>query len=91
MLQIEWNVEKDMWLRSMRGLTFQMVEEAIALEAILDDTKHPNPQRAHQRILVFRVNGRCVAVPYVRSAAGLFLKTMYFSRELDKFYGDENV
>jgi hypothetical protein len=87
---IDWNVEKDAWLRQARGLSFQMVEEAIALEEIVDDTAHPNPERAHQRLLIFRVNGRCVGVPYVPTAAGLFLKTMYFSRDLDKQYGDKN-
>jgi hypothetical protein len=52
MKEIEWNAEKDAWLRRMRGLSFQMVEEAIALREIVDDIEHPNPDRAHQRILV---------------------------------------
>ncbi len=87
MKEIDWNAEKDAWLRDKRGLSFQMVEEAIALDEIVDDTEHPDPARGHQRILIFRVNGRCVAVPYVTSTAGRFLKTMYFSRDLDEVYG----
>ena len=90
MKEIDWNVEKDAWLRSTRGLSFQMVEEAIALDEIIDDTEHPNPARANQRILVFRLNRRCVCVPYVPTATGRFLKTMYFSRDLDNEYGDAN-
>jgi hypothetical protein len=85
---IQWNVEKDAWLQGMRGLSFNMAEEAIAGDEIVDDFQHP--KKAHQRIMVFRVGGRCVAVPYVSQEDGRFLKTMYFSRDLDKKYGVEN-
>jgi hypothetical protein len=89
--EIEWNVEKDAWLRKLRGLSFQMVEEAIALDEIIDDTDHPSPMRSNQRMLVFRVNGKCVGVPYVPTAEGRFLKTMYFSRDLDAEYGEPDA
>jgi hypothetical protein len=87
---IQWNVEKDAWLRDTRGLSFQMAEEAIACDDVIDDYMHPDPARAHQRIMVFRIGGRCVGVPYVVQGKGRFLKTMYFSRDLDKKYGVGN-
>lgn len=88
MKEVDWNAEKDAWLRKLRGLSFQMVEEAIALHEIIDDIKHPNLERPHQRILIFRVNGRCVGVPYVTTENGYFLKTMYYSRDFDSEYGE---
>ena len=90
MKEIDWSVEKDAWLRSVRGLSFQMVEEAIELHEIIADDKHPNPEREHQRILVFRLHGRCVAVSYVETVNGYFLKTMYCSRNFDAEYGGQN-
>lgn len=87
---IQWNVEKDAWLRLVRKLSFLMAEEAIANDEVLDDYMHPDPLRAHQRILVFRVGGKCVGVPYVTQGRSRFLKTMYFSRDLDKKYGVTN-
>ena len=87
---IQWNVEKDAWLKTVRGLSFIMAEEAIAVDEIVDDYLHPDPARAHQRIMVFRVGGRCVGVPYVRQNQCWFLKTMYFSRDLDRKYGVKN-
>jgi hypothetical protein len=90
-MQVDWNVEKDLWLRKVRGLSFQLVEEAIELDEVVDDTDHPSPLRPNQRIIVIRVNGRCVGVPYVPDGSGGgFLKTMYFSRDLDKEYGGTN-
>jgi hypothetical protein len=84
---IKWDVEKDSWLKVTRGLTFLMAEEAIATNQIVDDYLHPDPARAHQRVMVFRIAGRCVGVPYVIQGKNRFLKTMYFSRNLDKKYG----
>jgi hypothetical protein len=85
---IQWNAEKDAWLKDVRGLSFIMAEEAVAEDEIVDD--FPHPKKAHQRIMVFRVGGRCVGVPYVSQGESRFLKTMYFSRDLDKKYGVTN-
>ncbi len=87
---IQWNDEKEAWLKVARRLSFIMAEEAIAAGEIVDDYLHPDPARAHERIMVFRVGGRCVGVPYARQGQCRFLKTMYFSRDLDRKYGVKN-
>jgi hypothetical protein len=87
---IQWNVEKDAWLKEVRGLSFLMAEEAIAEDEVIDDFPNPAPGREHQRIMVFRVGAKCVGVPYVSQGQVRFLKTMYFSRDLDKKYGVKN-
>lgn len=82
-----WNDEKNEWLRATRGLSFELVEEAIAAGEVVDDFPHPSSQRSHQRILVFALGRQHVAVPYVWDGTTRFLKTMYFSRDLDEKYG----
>lgn len=88
---IQWNAEKDAWLRTVRQLSFQMAEEAIALDQIVDDFAHPGANRQNQRIMVFRVGGKCVAVPYIKGENARFLKTMYFARDLDKYHGGQDA
>lgn len=83
-----WNDEKNEWLRANRGLSFELVTEAIVLGEIVDDIPHHNKSRKHQRVLVIRVQGRHVAVPYVTDGDVRFLKTMFYSRTLDEKYGD---
>jgi hypothetical protein len=85
---IAWNEEKNQWLIRMRGLAFELVTEAIAAGNVLDDFPHPNPLRSHQRIMVIKVMNRHVAIPYVMDGEVRFLKTMYFSRNLDDAYGE---
>jgi hypothetical protein len=84
---VEWSNEKDKWLKRERGLSFSMVVEAIESGLLLDDIEHPSPERAHQRVLVFKVQGYAVAVPYVTNGKTRFLKTMHFDRELNAKYG----
>jgi len=47
----------------------------------------PHPVRNNQRILVVRIRGYVHAVPFIQTETGLFLKTIYPSRELHKQYG----
>jgi hypothetical protein len=85
-----WNDEKNAWLRANCGLFFDLVTEAIAFGELIDDIPHPNPMRSHQRIVIIKVGERHVAVPYVKDGHTRFLKTMYYSRDLDERYGDQD-
>lgn len=85
--RILWNAEKNLWLLRERGLTFEMAAEAIESGAVVDDMLHPNPQRAHQRLMVIRMQGELCAVPYVTDGETIFLKTMYINRDLKRTYG----
>jgi hypothetical protein len=87
---IDWNKDKDIWLQRRRGLSFSMVVEAIENGLLLDDIEHPSPERAHQRVLVFKVQGYAVAVPYVTDGKTQFLKTMHFDRDLNAKYGGKD-
>jgi hypothetical protein len=87
---VSWNAEKNEWLLKFRGLSFDLVLEAAECGEIVDDIPHHNPARIGQRILVIRVASRHVAVPYITDGRTMFLKTMYYSRDLDKFYGGQD-
>jgi uncharacterized DUF497 family protein len=87
MREFKWNPEKNEQLMRERGLSFELVVEAAASGRIKDDVPHPNQMRGHQRVLVVYLNGRHIAVPYVRDGDVKFLKTMYYSRALDARYG----
>lgn len=89
-IDIEWDPDKERWLNHERGLSFILVLEAIMSDKVVDDFPHPSPARSNQRILIIRIGGRHVAVPYVTDGKTKFLKTMYLSRDLDARYGGSN-
>ena len=81
---IEWSEEKNKTLKKERGLSFELVLEAIEAGRILDDSKHPNDKYNHQRVLVVEVDGYPVMVPYVESGDKFFLRTMFHNRRLKR-------
>jgi hypothetical protein len=54
---------------------------------LLDDIVHPNQEKyAHQRVFVVALDDYVYLVPYVESAAEIFLKTIVPSRKAAKQY-----
>jgi len=82
---IRWSEEKNTTLKRERGVSFEEVEEIINAGSQLDII--PHPVRSQQKILIIRLRGYVHAVPYVEEGDGLFLKTIYPSRDLQKIYG----
>jgi uncharacterized DUF497 family protein len=87
---IQWDEEKNAWLRRHRSVSFEAVAEEIRNGRILIDEPHPKLERyPNQRILVVRIDGYVHVVPYVSDETRLFLKTIYRSRVYQKrFAGD---
>ena len=78
---IQWDKDKNAWLRRHRGVSFEDVAEEIRNDRILVDEPHPNALRyPHQRILVVRIDDYVHIAPYVGDEHRLFLKTIYRSR-----------
>ncbi|MGO8792611.1 MAG: DUF4258 domain-containing protein [Terriglobia bacterium] len=86
-MDVRWSAEKNELLRRERGVCFEDVAELIRTGEELDIIPHPS--RPNQRIMVVRINGYVHAVPFVEDADGLFLKTIYPSRDLNEQYGGE--
>lgn len=84
-MNIRWSEEKNAILKLERGVSFEEVEEIIYAGSQLDII--PHPKHLHQKILIVRLHGYVHAVPYVEDEDGMFLKTIYPNRDLQKIYG----
>ena len=85
MKQIKWDIEKNVWLKGTRGVSF----DELVNSRFISIEKHPT--RKHQNIMLFEFNNYVWAVPYVREKEYLFFKTAFPSRKYTKKYlrGDE--
>ncbi len=85
-----WNDEKNAVLQRERGLSFEMVVEALEAGNLLGDMPHPDGTRYHnQRVLHVMVNGYACAVPFVEDGDVRFLKTIYPSRKVNRLHSGE--
>jgi hypothetical protein len=85
--EIRWNAEKDELLRSEPGRGgIGLSECAVAIEEgrILDDIQ--SPSRPNQRMFILDIEGYAFVVPYVFDESGVFLKTMFPSRDYTAKY-----
>jgi len=87
MQEIQWNEEKNAWLKEERGIGFEDIIIAINEKRILASLRHPNTEKyPNQRVLVIAIENYAYAVPYVKSKTGIFLKTIIPSRKYTKIY-----
>lgn len=78
--EIRWNSLKSVRLKRTRGVSF----EEIVGSKFLDIIGHPN--RDNQLILICEHKGYIWLVPFVFDSEGIFLKTLYRNRKLNKIY-----
>jgi uncharacterized DUF497 family protein len=82
-----WNEDKNELLMRERGLSFEMVVEALVTGGLLDNVPHPDSNRyPNQRVLQVVIDGYACAVPYVQDGATRFLKTIYRSRKVNRLH-----
>ena len=86
-MNIRWNESKNKVLKRERNVAFEDVVEIIQSGDELDII--PHPKRSNQQIIIVRLHGYIHAVPFTVDGKGLFLKTIYPSRNLNKQYGGE--
>jgi len=93
-MNIDWSSEKNEILEQCRGISFEIIANKIAMGDTLLNTPHPNADKyPNQYVYVVNIDNYCYVVPYVKSEEGIFLKTIFPSREMTKrFLGvkDEN-
>lgn len=83
----DWNDEKNEFLKSARGVSFEEVVFHIQNGDVLDVIKHPNAARyPNQNIIVLNIEGYVYLVPYVKERGSRFLKTIIPSRKATKEY-----
>jgi len=83
----DWNEEKNEFLKSARGVSFEEVVFHIQNGDVLDVIKHPNADRyPKQNIVVMNIEGYVYLVPYVKERGVRFLKSIIPSRKATKEY-----
>ena len=88
---IRWNEEKNQLLVLERGLSFEMVVEALEKKEIVGIEPHPNQKKyPNQMIFILRLNGYICYVPFVETDDEIFLKTIIPSRKLNKAYKESS-
>jgi hypothetical protein len=91
MKYFDWNDEKNEVLKKTRGVSFEQVELAIALEDLIDRIKHPNSAKyPNQQVFLVKVDEYIYAVPYVEDDQRIFLKTIIpNSRATKRYFGSK--
>ncbi len=84
--ELRYSEEKNQILKATRGISFEEIITCIAEGGLLDDKRHPDSSKSHQRIYIVRIDIYAYVVPYVinRKKAEIFLKTIYPSRKYTK-------
>jgi hypothetical protein len=87
MKSFDWNIEKNDWLRAVRGVTFEEIVFHIQAGDLLDVLEHSKHGRyPGQRVFVVNVEEYVCLVPFVESEEVIFLKTVIPSRKMTKRY-----
>ncbi len=87
MKHINWNTEKSLKLKALRGVCFEDIVYHIEKGDVLHDHEHPNRKRCPgQRVMVIGVNNYAYLVPYVEDEEEIFLKTIIPSRKTTETY-----
>ena len=70
---INWNREKNEWLRENRGICFEDILFYIENDFLIDDLEHPNQEKySKQRMMVFNINDYIYLVPYIETDDEIF-------------------
>jgi uncharacterized DUF497 family protein len=81
----KWNPEKNKYLYEVRGITFEMVVQAISDGYGISDVPHWNQEKyPNQRIITVLIGGYAHLVPYVMDGDDYFLKTIIPNRKENK-------
>ena len=85
---IDWNKEKNEWLKNNRQISFEVIEIKILNKDIVDIIPHENKKYSHQFMLIIDIEEYIHIVPFVFSEEDnlIFLKTIIPSRKYTKKY-----
>jgi len=88
---IEWDSEKNEWLKKERAVCFEDVITAIEEGDLLETRAHPNQDKySGQKQFIILINNYVHIAPFVENKERLFLKTLFRSRvENEKYFNDK--
>ena len=86
----DWDPEKNEKIKRERGISFEEIALLLGAGSVLAVTKHWNTEKyPNQRIFLIPIDGRIIAVPFVRDQYRFFLKTAFPSKKMTKLYNEE--
>ncbi|MDO8346146.1 MAG: toxin [Cellvibrio sp.] len=87
MKPFRWNHEKNETLKMERSVSFEEIVLAIEADGLLDELRHPNPEKyPNQSVFVVTFDAYVYLVPYVEEPDYFFLKTVIPSRKATRDY-----
>jgi hypothetical protein len=87
MKPFRWSHEKNQTLKIERSISFEEIVLAIEADGLLDELRHPNPEKyPNQSIFVVTLDEYVYLVPYVEEADYYFMKTVIPSRKATRDY-----
>ena len=86
---VNWNNDKNEWLKSERNISFEELIVAIAEHDKLIDIIQNNGKYRDQKVLVVEMENYIYLCPFIENDNEIFLKTIYPSRKLTKIYLNE--
>lgn len=87
MKPFRWNHDKNEALKIERSISFEEVVLAIEADGLLDELRHPNPEKyPNQSVFVVALDGYVYLVPYIEEPDYYFLKTVIPSRKATRDY-----
>lgn len=81
---IEWNEEKNNWLKHERAVSFELFVKLIANNSLLAVNIHHSKDRINQKLMLVLYKDYVWVIPFTESETLLFLKTIYPSRKYTK-------
>jgi uncharacterized DUF497 family protein len=82
-----WDEEKNKVLREERGVSFEMVLQAMADGLLLDILEHPNKEKyGTQKLYVVEIDRYAYIVPFESRGEEIILKTIFPSRRYTRLY-----
>ena len=82
-----WDADKNAWLTTHRGVSFEEVLFHIERGGLLDRLAHPNKLKyPGQYLFVVNINDYAFLVPFVETEREVFLKTIIPSRKATRDY-----
>jgi uncharacterized DUF497 family protein len=86
-MRFKWDESKNRKLKKERGVSFEMVLQAMEEGRILDILEHPNADKYQgQRLYLIEIDNYVYVVPYEDKGDERVLKTVFPSRRYTRLY-----
>ena len=87
MRHFNWDKEKNLKLKKLRGISFEEIVFYISNGAVIDVIENQNSGKyKNQLMFIIEIDSYAYIVPFVENDDEIFLKTIYPSRKATKEY-----